>query len=80
MIVQYLIQQGLPNKTDAFAFENVEYALLCLDSENWNKILKQSMIDEQIKLQSNVAFINEIETALRKGESFNDLINKQFKQ
>lgn len=67
---------SLPNRHDYFAIENVEFSLLTLEDESWNNILKETMINDQIELNSNDEFINQMENALRMGEDFNDILER----
>ena len=67
---------GLPNKNDLYAKENIEFALLTLDNESWENIIKETLINEQIELNSNDKFINEMEQALREGADFNGIIER----
>ncbi len=66
----------LPNQNDLFAKENIEFALLTLDNESWDNIIKETLINEQIELNSNDKFINEMEQALREGADFNAIIER----
>ncbi len=66
----------LPNKADFFANENIEFALLTLDDKSWNNIIKETLINEQIELNSNDQFINQMEQALKEGEDFNAIIER----
>ena len=67
---------GLPNKNDLYAKENIEFALLTLDNESWENIIKETLINEQIELNSNDEFINQMEQALREGEDFNAILQR----
>lgn len=66
----------LPNQRDLYAKENVEFALLTLDNESWDRIIKETLINEQIELNSNDEFINQMEQALREGEDFNAILQR----
>lgn len=66
----------LPNKADFFANENIEFALLTLDDKSWDNIIKETLINEQIELNSNDQFINQMEQALKEGEDFNAIIER----
>ena len=61
---------SLPNQHDLYASENVEFALLTLNNESWDNIIKETLINEQIE------FINQMEQALREGEDFNAILNR----
>mgnify|MGYP003128942229 CR=1 FL=1 len=67
---------SLPNQNDLYARENIEFALLTLNNESWGNIIKETLINEQIELNSNDKFINEMEQALREGADFNDIIER----
>ncbi len=67
---------SLPNQHDLYASENVEFALLTLNNESWDNIIKETLINEQIELNSNDEFINQMEQALREGEDFNAILNR----
>lgn len=74
----YLKQQGLPHPDDVLAPENIEYALLCLDDEGWNTVVRTAINEGKHKQSTGVAFFDELEDAFEKGADFNDLI-KRFK-
>jgi hypothetical protein len=78
--VPYLKKQGLPHPLDPLAPENAEHALLCLDDERWNTIIRTAMIDGTHKQSTGVAFIDDLERAFEQGADFNDLIKQQFNQ
>ena len=67
---------GLPNKNDYFCNENIEFALLTVDDNLWDQILKDALINQQIKLNSEDDFINEMEKALSEGEDFNAILKR----
>jgi|TARA_R100000455_G_C6247136_1_gene104613 hypothetical protein len=67
---------GLPNKRDYFCNENIEFALLTLDSDLWDQIVKDALINQKIKLNSEDNFINEMEKALNEGEDFNAILKR----
>lgn len=67
---------GLPNKRDYFCNENIEFALLTLDSDLWDQIVKDALINQEIKLNSDDNFINEMEKALNEGEDFNAILKR----
>jgi len=66
----------LPNKRDYFCNENIEFALLTLDSDLWDQIVKDALINQEIKLNSDDNFINEMEKALNEGEDFNAILKR----
>ena len=66
----------LPNQRDLYAKENVEFALLTLDNESWDRIIKETLINEQMELNSNDEFINQMEQALKEGEDFNAILQR----
>ena len=80
LIAPYLKQQGLPHPDEPLAPENSEYALMCLDDEGWNTILRTAMINSTYKHSTGVAFIDDLERAFEQGADFNELIRQQFKQ
>jgi len=61
------------------ASENAEYALLCLDDEGWNTVLRTAISEGTYKQSTGVKFIDELEHAFEEGADFNDLITKRFK-
>lgn len=66
----------LPNQRDLYSKENIEFALLTLDDESWDRIIKETLINEQIELNSNDEFINQMEQALKEGEDFNAILQR----
>ena len=67
---------NLPSQNDLFSRDNIEFALLTLDNDSWENIIKETLINEQIELNSNNKFINEMEKALREGADFNAIIER----
>lgn len=80
LIAPHLKQQGLPCPNDPLAPENAEYALLCLDNEEWNSILRIAISEGNYKQSTGSAFFDEIEQAFEQGADFNELIRKQFNE
>lgn len=77
MIAPYLKQQGLPFPNDPFCPENAEYALLCLEEETWNTIVRHAITEGTYTHTTGDALIDSMERAFEEGADFNDLI-KQF--
>jgi hypothetical protein len=69
----------LPHPRDPLAPENAEHALICLDDEGWNTVVRTAINEGKYKQSTGVKFFDELEHAFEQGADFNELINQRFK-
>ena len=79
LIAPHLIKQGLPHPRDPLAPENAEYALICLDDEGWNTVLRTAITEGTYKQSTGVQIFDDLERAFEQGADFDELISKRFK-
>ena len=78
--MHHLRKQGLPYPNEPLAPENAEYALLCLENDQWNSILRIAISEGKHRQTTGNALFDELEQAFEQGADFNELIRKQFNE